>query len=80
MRAERRPSPSPSWWRACCEPEDSSLLRRGGAMTMTSVQVLPGPGMVTGTKTLETKADALTAFTAATTSSSVRSRVIAPLA
>lgn len=35
-------------------------------LTVDDVVPLPGPGLVTGTKTLETKADALRAFTAAT--------------
>ncbi len=35
-------------------------------LTVDDSMPLPGPGLVTGTKTLETKADALRAFTAAT--------------
>ena len=45
-------------------------LRNAGiepvVLTVDDVVPLPGPGLVTGTKTLETKADALKAFTAAT--------------
>jgi NitT/TauT family transport system substrate-binding protein len=45
-------------------------LRNAGiepvVLTVDSVVALPGPGLVTGTKTLEAKADALRAFTAVT--------------
>ena len=45
-------------------------LRNAGiepvVLTVDGVVPLPGPGLVTGTKTLATKADALRAFTAAT--------------